>query len=255
MTCLQAREHLAEFVMDTLPARQHREVERHLQWCHGCRKEVAELQEGLAGAALALPIVEPPPSLEDGVVAKVSEASGRWRVKRRRSVRILAVAALTALLLAVGSLTWGLAMRHQVQSLRSRDSANTTTLETIAGLANRLRAGGKALSATLAPTKGFAGGGGSAMIVTAPNEPDLFMIQVIIPHPAEGPFEVLLQQRSGRTIRAGRLTHASNGVYMLAAGGGFRQFPQTLTAITSVLVLDGRGGPVLTGDVRPYSNP
>ena len=255
MTCLQAREQLAEFVMDTLAVRQHREVERHLQWCHGCRKEVAELQEGLAGAALALPMVEPPPSLEDRVVTKVSDASGRWKVNRRRSVRVLAVAAMTALLLAVGSLTWGLAMRHQVQSLGDRESAKTTALQALGGLVKTLRAGGEALSATLAPTKGFVGGGGAAIIVTAPNEPDLFMIQVIIPRPAQGPFEVLLQQRSGRTIRAGRLTLASNDVYILAAGGGFRQFSQALTGVTSVLVLDGSGAPTLAGDVRPYSSP
>ena len=241
--------------MDTLPAKEHREVERHLQWCAGCRKEVAELQDGLAAAVIGLPSAKPPPSLEDRVVTKVVEASGRWRVGRRTSVRLLAVAALTAGMLAAGSLTWGLAMRQQVESLRSRVSTTTTTVDTLARLVKAFRANAKALSASLAPTGGFAPGGGAAMIVSAPNEPDLFVIQVIMPRNSRGPFTALLLERSGRTITAGRLTRGTNGVYMLAPGGGFRQFPETLDLVTSVLVLGGNGAPILTGDVHSYAGP
>ncbi|HEY1330252.1 MAG TPA: zf-HC2 domain-containing protein [Actinomycetota bacterium] len=254
MTCLQARDQLAEFVMDTLPVVGHREVERHLQTCAGCRKEVSELQEGLAGAAIALPIVEPPPSLEDRVVTKVQEASGRWRSHRRRAVRVLAVSALAAAVLAAGSVTWGLAMRAKVQTLQSREAVNATKLISVSQIIKQLRANGKALTATLVPAKGYPAGGGTVVIVTAPNEPDTFMIQVLMPETARGPFSVLLQERSGRTLMAGKLTRATSGAYMLASGGGFRVFAENLAPVTTVLVLDAAGHPVLTGDVRPYSS-
>jgi hypothetical protein len=64
----------------------------------------------------------------------------------------------------------------------------------------------------------------------------------------------LLQERSGRTLKAGQLTRASNGIYMLGSGGGFRVFAESLAPVSTVLVLDAAGHPVLTGDVRPYSS-
>ena len=81
-----------------------RRVERHLEWCDGCRKEVAELQEGLSSIPLSLATVEPPRLLEERVVARLLTASGRWKTASRQEVRALVAATLAAVLVAVGAL-------------------------------------------------------------------------------------------------------------------------------------------------------
>ena len=65
MTCAEVRESLSEFSLGLLPGDDRREVERHLEWCAGCRRESAELAEGVASVALSLPVAEPPAPLDD----------------------------------------------------------------------------------------------------------------------------------------------------------------------------------------------
>src|SRR5438876_11959284 len=103
MTCAEVRESLSEFSLGLLPGDDLREVERHLEWCAGCRRESAELAEGVASVALSLPVAEPPGSLEERVVAEVMTAAGRGRSPRRRGARVLAVAALAAAIMALSA--------------------------------------------------------------------------------------------------------------------------------------------------------
>src|SRR5207248_9250766 len=90
--CLEFRARLGEHAVSTLPEKDRRELERHLEWCAGCRKEARELQEGAAMAGLSLPAVEPPPGLEGRMVSLVRAAANRSRPRAglRRSVTILA---------------------------------------------------------------------------------------------------------------------------------------------------------------------
>jgi hypothetical protein len=254
MTCLQARDRLAEFALDILPHKERRPLERHLGSCSVCAREMADMQQGLVGAAMALPAQAPPPSLEGKVVERVAEAAG-WRHggSRVRS-RALLAAALAAAVLAASSLGWAFAMRHQAESLRSRVSHSSTMVQSLTALVESLRANGKVLNATLVSTGGGTFGGGPAFIVTLPNEPDLFVIQVVPPRAARGPFHVLLVERSGRSIAAGRLVRAGSGFYMLASSKGFGYFPQNLSQVRSVLVVDSAGRLVLTGTLRPYAS-
>src|SRR5436190_20219424 len=59
VTCLEVRERLTEYALGLLTKVDASEVERHLEWCAGCRKESAELEEGAARMALALPVIDP----------------------------------------------------------------------------------------------------------------------------------------------------------------------------------------------------
>ena len=117
MDCPAVRELLAEHVLGTLDEDRRRFVDRHLDWCAGCRKEMAELAEGATVAASALAPAEPPPELEDRVVAAIEDAGGRG--ERRRRSRMGVAAAGVAALLAVGAFGWALAMAGRVSELRN----------------------------------------------------------------------------------------------------------------------------------------
>ena len=116
MTCAEVRESLSEFSLGLLPGDELREIERHLEWCAGCRRESAELAEGVASVALSLPGAEPPASLEERVVEGVRVAAGSGRTGRHRGARVLAVAALAAAIMALSAVQWGIAQRHQAES-------------------------------------------------------------------------------------------------------------------------------------------
>ncbi len=110
MTCLEVRDRLAEHALGVLRPEESRDVDRLLEWCAGCRKESEELQEGLVSVAMSLPAAEPPSSLEERVVGRVTSAAGTRKMGRRRrriSPRSLVAASLMAVLLAVGAVGWG----------------------------------------------------------------------------------------------------------------------------------------------------
>ncbi|MBA3690563.1 MAG: zf-HC2 domain-containing protein, partial [Actinobacteria bacterium] len=68
MTCLEVRDRLVERSLGALPVEDVREVDRHVAWCAGCRKEAAELDRAAATFALTLAPQMPPPELEERVV-------------------------------------------------------------------------------------------------------------------------------------------------------------------------------------------
>ena len=249
-SCLEVRERLAEFAVDALPAAEAREVERHLDWCPGCRKEAGEFQEGAARMAFALQAAPPPPALGSKVVDRVAVASGRHRPSSRRAIRVAAVAVLAAALLAAGSLTFALAMRGKVATLQQKVSQTTKDLNRFQELLQHLKANGKVFEANLVPSPGGAGGG-TAAIVTAPNAADWVMVQVDVGPTSGGPYRVLLQQRSGVSILAGSLVRTANGPFVLSAEP--RYFAADLSRLSSVVVLDHTGRPVLAGPVQPYT--
>ncbi|MFB3739371.1 MAG: anti-sigma factor, partial [Candidatus Velamenicoccus archaeovorus] len=74
MSCLEVREQLPEFAVGVLPPAERAEVERHLAWCAGCRKEAGELGAAAATFAFTLPQTEPPAGLADRIVAAIRRA-------------------------------------------------------------------------------------------------------------------------------------------------------------------------------------
>src|SRR6266545_206569 len=109
MDCLDVRDRLADYVLGGCAPEEAAAVRRHLEWCAGCRKELAELEEGVATVGWSLDPVRPPEDLEERVVDAVAEAAGARRTERRRFRLVTAVAVL-ATFLAVGAVGWSMAM-------------------------------------------------------------------------------------------------------------------------------------------------
>ena len=54
MTCLEVRELLPEHAIGVLGEPERERIQRHLQWCAGCRKEAGDLGQAAATLAFAL---------------------------------------------------------------------------------------------------------------------------------------------------------------------------------------------------------
>src|SRR5439155_5900137 len=106
MTCLEVRAKLAEYALAQLARVEANEVDRHLAWCTGCRKEAGERLEGATAVAYTLVPAEPRMGLEDRVVDRITTAAGTGRRHRRgsnRTVRVLASVTVAAVLAATGA--------------------------------------------------------------------------------------------------------------------------------------------------------
>jgi len=125
MTCDEVRERLPEHVLGTLDDVSDLAIRRHLRGCAGCRREMEALGEGLALFARASHDAEPPPDLQERVMATLAD---EWRddavtappprPRRARGGWITAVAAAIALVVA---LTWGVTQHARVHSLVASD--------------------------------------------------------------------------------------------------------------------------------------
>ena len=109
-------ESLGAYALGALPEDERAELERHLQECPSCRRELAELQAAVDVLPGATPPVQPPPELRARIMAAVeSEAEllraagagadrprGRRRGPRRWFPRPLAATTAAAAALAAG---------------------------------------------------------------------------------------------------------------------------------------------------------
>jgi hypothetical protein len=250
MTCLEARAQLPEHVLGLLPPGQAADVERHLRRCAGCRRETAELQEGLAVVSLSLPLASAAPALEDRVVERVMSSARSTRVWRhprgsRRAVRVLAAASLAAVLVAVGAVGWAVAERQRAQDTRLIAAQR---LRDIKGLDQIIASfGGQPFQALLLPVAGTESSG-TAVIVSAKGADSFVLVDVLPIVPNASPYSVQLIDRSGSVMTLGRLEQSTSGDLVLL------QFPtQDLSKVLSVTVLDSHSNVVLTGKVAPYS--
>jgi putative zinc finger protein len=247
VTCLEVRERLTEYALGLLTKVDASEVERHLEWCAGCRKESGELEEGAARMALALPVVDPRTSLEMQVVDRVRSAAGRVPAGvRHRGGRLVAVA-LAAALLAVGATGWAIAERFRAQDLQSQIKSADVQLHNLAELvANFKVSSGKTTIAHLTPAIGSRGSG-TAVIFSAPRVKDQIVISVLIPG-GKGPYVVqLVDNRSA--IKVGRLElgHRVEGDWFM-----WVEVNHDLSRVVTITVLDSESRTVLTGRVQPY---
>ena len=278
MACLRVRDLLPEFALDVLDEGEAREIEQHIEACPGCRREAEGLRESAAHIAMALPAQVPGPALGDRVGRAVEDArSGRGSKRRnasRRTLRLVAAAALAAAMLAAGASTWALAMRGQVAVQKqavSRRSQDIERLQTfIAQFQQRMQALQQANRANFRPLPAAerakvlgalmtspSGGGasGELLVVSIPDAtPDFVTLQANIPPQAHGPFRVLFEQRSALAIKAGSLVKTPNGDYVLSTDPMF--FPDNdLSKLTGVVVLDRTGQTVLTGLLQLITTP
>ena len=245
MDCLAVRERLGEYAVSTLDPSDTREVERHLEWCAGCRKEARELREGAAMIGLSLARSEPPPELEGRVLDRVRSTAARPHVRRVRGLRGATVLAAVLAFVAIG-LAATLFARQQPLERRLTDSRAQaqhiaselrSLLRSFHGQASEHRSMSRAL---LSPPRGREGGGG-ALRVASPRFEDIAMVIIGGLPTDNGPYRAWLVGAGKRLLV---------GTFRLDSGGGGHaadEFTQDLRVYRSVEVRDAKGRLVLSG--------
>jgi hypothetical protein len=252
MTCVEVRDRLTEHALGLLPEGDGAEVERHLDWCAGCRKEAVELQDAVATVGFALPPADPARRLQDRIVGSVgrdaaaSAQTSRGKDARvgRPGIRALAAATLAAVLVAMGALGWAVAEQQTAQDVRATAAKS---LQNIRKLDDLLSLGGQSFHAQLLPTSRFEGNG-FAVIVSSQATNNFVFVDVLPPTPDTGPFAVQIVDRSGRVLSVGDLSKSDSGDLLLYA-----YMPQDLSKAITVSILDRSSNVVMSGTVSPYS--
>jgi putative zinc finger protein len=252
VNCVAVREQLPELAVGVLSPREQVSLERHLEWCAGCRKEAAELGQAAATFAFALAPAPLPAGLEDRVVADVGRAAARPRAGRRtRTV----IAAVIAAAIAIASLGWGAVMAGRAQRFAERaaqaEQAKSQALAQFQRVLDTLPFQARADEThlgQLAPTPAIQRGGGAVLQLVSPTRLDFVVVIVngLPSDPSLAPYRVTLKDARGRVLQGGTIAKLD------ADGGGqaFRQFRNTdLTGFTTVLVRDASGRLVLKGTV------
>lgn len=136
-TCESVRERLPEHVLGTLDEADDATLRKHLRGCAGCRSDMDALDDGFASFTRAVHDAEPPPELEERVLATLqaewndAPAVAAPRVPRRSWVSwLVAAAALVALTLGLG---WGLAQDRRADQLAASGDSYTTLLQILGG--------------------------------------------------------------------------------------------------------------------------
>jgi Putative zinc-finger len=254
VTCLEVRELLPELAVDTIAPDDRREVERHLRWCAGCRKEASDLGQAAAILAYSLTPAPVPQGLSERVVDRVRRAAGGSSTPRR--ARTVA-AAIVAAMIAVASLGWGAVMAGRADRFADRaeqaERERARALERFQVVLSQVIPGEEISSnegarlGQLAPVAGGTGGAAVLQLVS----PTMLDFVIVIANglsddPDLLPYRVQLSNDAGQVLRAGRIVE-------LDPDGGaevFRQFQtQPLTGYSTVTVLDAAGEVVLTGTV------
>jgi hypothetical protein len=228
------RPDLPEHALGTLSPERRGEVEAHLTWCAGCRREARELAEGATALGL-LSSAEAAPELEEQVVRAIS----RRRPPRRS--RIAAVAIAAALLVAAITGAWAVAMRRQVRELadatagaRERAARFEATLRGIVGE----QGSGRVLSAPLSTGRDRPGPGGRAILFDARGGEDWVLVFVGGLPEGDGPYRGYVVIQGGR-YSLGRLWPSSPGEMT-----AYKIFPRLNLAGSDRILIYDRGGDV-----------
>jgi hypothetical protein len=264
VTCAEIRDNLGEHALGLLASEDQREVERHLQWCAGCRKESAELQDGVAAVAMSLPPAEPPFPLERAVVTRVSAAAGKGRTRRyRRGIRVLAATALGAAVLASSAVGWGMRQRNQADLANDRLSSvkqqTADTSKLVQQMQSQLNGTGKLYEASLFPVSRREEGG-TALLYGKPDGDGgwVFVDVVAALDRASGPFTVNLVSATGQRLAVGTLTKTFDGDYVLYLPDLPHDFTRPnaveLSQVMALEVIDRLGTRLLTGTVHRFVN-
>jgi hypothetical protein len=252
VTCLEVRDLLPELALGVLPSKDRDRVERHLQWCAGCRKEASDLGAAAASLAYALEPAPVPRDLADRVLARVRRSAGAPGAPRRART---AVATIVAALIALSGLGWGAVMAGRAERFADRaeraERERSQALERFQRvLANVIPTEQQVPSdeTYLGQLQAAAGsvGGGAALQLVSPRMPDFSMV-IVSGLSEEGlPYRVRLVDARGEVLRAGRISE-------LDADGGAEVFhgfdAADLTGYSTAQVLDAAGRVVLSGTI------
>ena len=233
MTCLEVRDRLTEHSIGVLSKADA-----------GCRKEASELFEGAASMALALPVTEPPTSLEGRILERFRMATGRTPVPQRGRLRLLLVAAVVTAIALSGTTGWVIAKKG-TQTLHEQVIDLVQRYHDLATVVNSFRGNGRTFTATLAGPSG-ARGFGQAIVFSAPTEGFVLVDIPVLPE-SGGPFT--LQLVGNGVIDAGQVNLTSGDHPVILKW--FTDEP--LSKMTTVTVIDqSTGAVVLTGKLVPY---
>ncbi|HEX6231244.1 MAG TPA: zf-HC2 domain-containing protein [Actinomycetota bacterium] len=254
MRCLEVRELLPELAVGVLSPEERTEVERHLQWCAGCRKEASELGQAAATLAFTLEPAPVPHGLGERIVERVKRAAGAPGTQRRART---AAASIVAAMVAIAGLGWGSVMAGRAERFEARaaqaEMDRAAALERFQRILNGVVPDQELpVSEThlgqLTPTAEGRGGGAVLQLVSD-RMLDFTVVIVNGLDPADVdalPYAVELENAAGVVVRAGQILE-------LDADGGaevFRQFrSRDLTGFTKVRVVDATGRVVLVGSV------
>ncbi|MCA1727230.1 MAG: zf-HC2 domain-containing protein [Actinobacteria bacterium] len=240
ISCATVRDRLPDHVLGALAEQEERELVKHLEWCAGCRKELAELEEGVAAVGLALEPIAPPVELERKVLQRVSEAAGATARERRR-FRIVTAIAVLATFLAIIAFSYAAIVAGRFERyLNETRAAN----ERAAQLEKVFPKGQEILPARLSPMEGYSGGG-QAIVALSPEESQDWVLVIVGGLTAgDGPYSASLVHGSGIEVPVGELRPARPG--QLSA---YRFFRQDLTGFRTVIVTDQLGRVVLRGPI------
>lgn len=254
MNCQAVRELLPEFAFGVLSTEDRTEVEQHLRWCAGCRKEAAELGQAAATLAFTLEPAQVPPGLGERIVARVKRAAGAPGTSRRART---AAASIMAAMVAIAGLGWGAVMAGRADRFEARaaqaERERAAALERFQKVLTSVVPDQELPSSEthlgqLSPTPGEQGGGAVLQLVSD-RMLDFTIVIVNGLDPDDGaalPYRVELENAAGVVMRAGLIAE-------LDADGGaevFRQFRnKDLTGFTTVRVVSADGEVVLSGTV------
>jgi Putative zinc-finger len=257
--CVAVRERLTEYALATLPPDERAFVDRHLEWCAGCRKEAGVLGEAASWVGFSTDSAEPPAGLEERIVRRV-QASADRRGPWRQRLRVLSVATAVALLVAVLGVGWGVAMFAQNQSnqdkIRRAVQRQHELTEAIDRVVRSFISGQRSigqgphdelLRTQLEPT-GSSGAAASAVVYLSPGQSDWALV-VAANLPRQGlPYRVLLTDGQGRSVLVGTI-HArelvQDGTASLSTKSGI--YRQSLRVYDRVVIRDAHHHTVLAG--------
>jgi hypothetical protein len=238
MGCAEVRDLLPEHALGTLDEITRSRVDQHLALCAGCRKEAAQLAEGVAGLGLHLPATLPPAELEDRVVEAVRGSAAH--APRRRAG--LLAAALAAVVASV-TIGWGvvLAGRERAPNARQSTWEALVTLASFEEVLIGVGGGGNLETVHLRAVRGGPAGGGATRYDSVEAAGDSLVVVVGGLPDSAGPYTVILRS-GGASMVAGMLGELSSG--QLGLG---EEFSRDLSGFDQVVVEDASGRRVLIG--------
>jgi hypothetical protein len=255
MTCLEVRDRLTESSLGVLGREDALEVERHLAWCAGCRKESRELGSAAHLLGFAVTPIGPAAELEERVVAAVRSAAGAPARRRRGHATVVSI---VAAMVAVSGLGWGAAMAGRAERFAQRAAQAERSKELQLDQFRKVLSSvipGDPISTDqthlvqLAPPATAGGvGGGAALELISPTTMDFIIVRVAGLDPSDTsalPYHVTVASAGGRVLGVGRIRS-------LDADGTadvFQDFRFDLTGFTDVRVVNASGHVILRGTI------
>ena len=259
MNCLAVRDRLPEHALHLLEDGEASSLERHVEWCAGCRKEVSDLTEASTLLPLALVAPAPREELEDRVVTAIRGAAGSGRAHGHGRIRSVAAAVIAAFV-AVAALGWGAVMAGRAErfsdraqrAVAERNDSLTRFRDLIDDLPLSVPTDHPRIG-ELAPLPGHGSlAGGAALVLSSGEGADYaFVILSGADEKRVGPlpYKVYLRDAADATLSVGRVAHLdSSGSKQL-----FRAFDRDLLPFSRIVVRDARGHVVMHGTIGTES--